>query len=81
MLLDGTLRFDGRPSELADLASGQLWSASTRDPGAALAWMTGDGSVRHVGAPPPGAELVAPTIEDGYLTLTGALAGALTEPP
>jgi ABC-2 type transport system ATP-binding protein len=80
VLLDGTLRFDGRPSELADLASGQVWSASTRDPSAALAWMTGDGSVRHVGEPPPGAELVAPTIEDGYLTLTGALTGAVTEP-
>jgi ABC-2 type transport system ATP-binding protein len=80
VLLDGTIRFDGRPRDLADLASGQVWSASTRDPSAALAWMTGDGSVRHVGEPPPGAELVAPTIEDGYLTLTGALTGAVTEP-
>ena len=35
VLLDGTLRFDGRPSELADLACGQVWSASTRDPSAA----------------------------------------------
>ncbi len=73
VLLDGTVRFDGRPSELAQLAAGQVWSASTRDPRAALAWMTGDGNVRHVGEPPAGAELVAPTIEDGYLTLTGAL--------
>ncbi len=76
VLLDGKLRFDGRPNELAELATGQVWSADTRDPTAALAWIAGDGSVRHVGAPPAGAQLVAPTIEDGYLTLTGALADA-----
>jgi ABC-2 type transport system ATP-binding protein len=73
VLLDGTVRFDDRPSKLADLAAGQVWSATVRDPSAGLAWMTGDGTVRHVGEPPAGAQLVEPTIEDGYLTLTGAL--------
>lgn len=81
VLLDGTIRFDGRPRDLADLASGQVWSAATRDPSAVLAWMTGEGNVRHVGEPPVGAELVVPTIEDGYLTLTGALTEAVRESP
>ena len=33
--------------------------------------MTGEGQVRHVGEPPPGAEIVSPTVEDGYLVLAG----------
>ena len=43
-----------------------------RDPSAQLAWITGEGMVRHIGTPPVDAHLVAPTVEDGYLTLTGA---------
>jgi hypothetical protein len=33
--------------------------------------------VRHIGEPSAGAQLVTPTVEDGYLTLTGATAGVL----
>ena len=33
--------------------------------------MTAEGQVRHVGHPPAGADLVAPTVEDGYLLLAG----------
>jgi ABC-2 type transport system ATP-binding protein len=36
---------------------------------ATVSWRQGDGRHRHVGEPPAGAELLAPTLEDGYLTL------------
>jgi ABC-2 type transport system ATP-binding protein len=72
VLLGGTNRFDGTPTELAARAEGRVWLADARDAAADLAWVTGDGEVRHIGAPPTGARLVPPTVEDGYLTLTGA---------
>ena len=34
-----------------------------------MAWVTGDGGVRHIGTPPVDAQLVTPTVEDGYLLL------------
>ena len=37
--------------------------------------MTADGSYRHIGEPPTGATLGAPTLEDGYLVLTGQVPG------
>jgi ABC-2 type transport system ATP-binding protein len=76
VLLGGAKRFDGTPGELAALANGRVWLGPTRDGSADLAWVTGEGEVRHIGAPPPGAHLVSPTVEDGYLTLTGSLAVA-----
>jgi ABC-2 type transport system ATP-binding protein len=72
VLLGGTKRFEGTPADLARLADGRVWLGRDRDPSADLAWVTGDGEVRHIGAPPAGARLVPPTVEDGYLTLTGA---------
>lgn len=77
VLLGGEVRFDGTPADLAALADARVWMDVERDPTAQLAWITGDGMVRHIGQPPPGAHLVAPTVEDGYLTLTRATAGAL----
>ena len=71
VLLGGRMRFDGAPRDLAALADGRVWVAAERDPSAQLAWVTGDGGVRHLGDPPAGAEIVAPAIEDGYLTLVG----------
>ena len=71
VLLGGLVRFDGTPRELADLATGRVWIAAERDPAADLAWVTAEGRVRHVGHPPVGAELVAATVEDGYLLLAG----------
>ena len=68
----GTVRFDGTPAGLASLAADRVWLADTRDNAAQLAWMTGDGMVRHVGDPPPGARLDEPRVEDGYLLLVGA---------
>ncbi|MFF6985529.1 MULTISPECIES: ABC transporter ATP-binding protein [unclassified Streptomyces] len=71
----GIIRFDGTPAELTARAAGRVWSSAERDPGAMAGWRTGLGVFRNVGDPPPGAELVEPTLEDGYLiTLDGMVA-------
>jgi ABC-2 type transport system ATP-binding protein len=73
VLLAGQVRFCGSPAELAALADGRVWLAADRDAAAELSWRGGDGRWRHIGsAPPPEAEIVAPTAEDGYLVLSGA---------
>jgi ABC-2 type transport system ATP-binding protein len=77
VLLDGAVRFTGTSPDLAALAQDRVWMHTERDPSAQLAWITGEGLVRHIGQPPAGANLVTPTVEDGYLTLTGATAGVL----
>ena len=73
VLLGGTIRFDGTPRALAELATGRVWLATERDPAAQLAWITAEGRIRHIGEPPSGVDLVEPTVEDAYLLLTGAL--------
>jgi ABC-2 type transport system ATP-binding protein len=76
VLLQGKVRFSGTPAELAATAAGRVWAAGERDQSAHLSWRAGDGRWRHIGdSPPAGAELVAPTVEDGYLMLSHA-AGA-----
>jgi ABC-2 type transport system ATP-binding protein len=72
VLLGGHVRFAGTPRELAALADGRVWLADLRDRDAELAWITPEGRVRHIGEPPAGVELAAPTVEDGYLVLTDA---------
>jgi ABC-2 type transport system ATP-binding protein len=74
----GQSRFQGEPAELAALARGRVWTSATRTPGALAAWRTGAGSYRNIGHPPAGAELIEPSIEDGYLMLVDA-AGAVRE--
>jgi ABC-2 type transport system ATP-binding protein len=76
VLHEGQVRFDGAPRQLAAAATGRVWIADQRDPGARLAWRTGDGPLRQVGTPPPDAQLVQPLLEDGYLLLVDA-----SEPP
>ena len=72
VLLQGRVRFAGTPAGLAGLAAGRVWRAAGRQAGAELSWRAGDGQWRHIGhEPPPGAELVPPTAEDGYLLLSG----------
>ena len=71
VLLGGQVRFDGVAADLAAIATDRVWVAEARDPQAHLAWVTGTGQVRHIGDPPAGAHLAAPTIEDGYLLLAG----------
>jgi len=73
VLIQGRVRFTGTPAELAATAAGQVWAADQRDARAHLSWRGGDNRWRHVGElPPADAELVAPTVEDGYLLLSHA---------
>ena len=75
VMTDGVGSFDGTPRELTELARGQVWLAGERAPAARISWRTGEGRHRHIGNAPAGAELVAPTLEDGYLLLLGEQAG------
>jgi ABC-2 type transport system ATP-binding protein len=76
VLLQGRVHFSGTPAGLAGTAAGRVWAAGERDDRAHLSWRGGDGRWRHIGEQPPaGAELVTPTVEDGYLLLSHA-AGA-----
>jgi ABC-2 type transport system ATP-binding protein len=73
VMAGGRIRFDGTPAELTARAAGRVWSSTERDPAAKAGWRTGTGSFRNVGSPPDGADLLEPTLEDGYLlTLDGA---------
>ena len=67
----GRTLFEGTPRDLAAIARGSVWLSETRAPGARLSWRTGEGMHRNIGAAPRGAELVEPTVEDGYLLLLG----------
>jgi ABC-2 type transport system ATP-binding protein len=53
------------------VASGQVWLSSDRATTATVSWRTAEGRYRNIGGAPPGAELVTPTVEDGYLLLVG----------
>ena len=68
---DGRTLFDGTPHELTDVARGRVWLAAERATDAHLSWRTGDGRHRNIGSAPSGADLVEPTVEDGYLLLVG----------
>ena len=73
VLLQGQVHFAGTPAELAATAAGRVWASGQRDEGAHLSWRGGDNRWRQIGEhPPPGAELVTPTVEDGYLLLSHA---------
>jgi len=67
----GRITFDGTPVELAAVAEGQVWLAERPDPRALVSWRTGEGRHRNVGTAPVGAELITPTVQDGYLLLGG----------
>jgi ABC-2 type transport system ATP-binding protein len=69
----GKIAFDGMPAALASIAAGHVWIADAPDPRAMMSWRTGEGRHRHVGEPPDGSELIAPTVEDGYLLLNGGI--------
>ena len=74
---EGKALFDGTPRDLADVARGRVWLAAERAATARLSWRTGDGNHRNIGEAPANADLVEPTVEDGYLLLVGR--DALTE--
>jgi ABC-2 type transport system ATP-binding protein len=65
----GAIVFDGAVTDLVASATGRVWLADAVDSHAIAHWRTGAGRVRNVGAPPVGAELVEPTVEDAYLLL------------
>ena len=68
MLWQGRARFCGTPTELRQLADGQVWSSPEDGRGAVNSWRTETGAYRVLGPrPSPAAEPAAPTVEDGYL--------------
>jgi ABC-2 type transport system ATP-binding protein len=67
----GRVLLAGGPRDIAEVARGRVWLADARDPRARLSWRTAEGRHRNIGEAPPGADLVEPTIEDGYLLLVG----------
>ncbi|GHF80617.1 ABC transporter ATP-binding protein [Streptomyces griseosporeus] len=71
VLAGGQVRFEGTPAELTARAAGRVWSSAERAPGARAGWRTGTGTFRNVGDPPEGADLLEPTLEDGYLLTLG----------
>nr|WP_211339797.1 ABC transporter ATP-binding protein [Solirubrobacter pauli] len=69
VLAEGRVLESGTPETLVSHAQGRVWAAAERDPGAVIAWRGADGRQRQVGTPPADAQLVEPTLEDGYLLL------------
>ena len=71
VLHEGRVCSPARRPTLAGTRAGRVWLAGPGAPAPRLAWRTGDGLIRNVGDAPAGAELIAPTLEDGYLLLVG----------
>ncbi len=75
VLDDGSVRFVGSPSALAEHATGRTW-VQDEAPNASVraSWRQADGRYRVLGThpAPPNAELVTPTLEDGYLTVVSS---------
>ena len=69
VIAGGQTRFTGTPASLAAHAEGRVWRSEGAPPQALRSWREPDGTYRCIGEPPHGAELLAPTIEDGYLLL------------
>ena len=72
----GRLRFHGSPAQLTARAQGHVWISPQPPVSARRTWRLPDGSHRCIGDPPPGAQLVPPTMEDGYLMLVSDPAAA-----
>ena len=73
----GTVQFAGTPEQLAANAAGRVWlQAGFPPPGVRASWQTAGGRHRCLGHPPPGAELVEPTLEEGYLLVQDRVAAA-----
>jgi len=72
----GRVQFDGAPDALRQVAVGRVWTSDRPNAQTLLSWRSGDGTLRHVGEPPSGADLVEPTIDDAYLLLSSSGGGA-----
>lgn len=70
----GKVLFDGEPTALVNQAAGRVWLSNKRPASAQITWRMTSGEHRAVGDPPIGAQLIDPTIEDGYLLLVGPVA-------
>jgi ABC-2 type transport system ATP-binding protein len=70
VMFSGRIRFAGAPAQLAGLAEGRVWEDDRQDPQAIRSWVTATGAYRHLGEPPAGAQVVPPTLDDGYLLLS-----------
>jgi ABC-2 type transport system ATP-binding protein len=66
----GRICWSGSPQELAAAAEGRVWESGQLEPTALRSWVTGSGTRRHLGTPPPGAQTVPATVDDGYLLVT-----------
>ncbi len=70
VLAEGRVLASGAPDELIEpRARARVGVAASATRARVVAWRTADGRQRQVGTPPAGAELVEPTLEDGYLLL------------
>ncbi len=67
VMREGRIRFLGTPRDLVAIADGRVWESEHDEAGSARSWMTAEGHFRHVGEPPSGAQVVPPTLDDGYL--------------
>jgi ABC-2 type transport system ATP-binding protein len=67
VMLGGRIRFEGSPAELAAVARGRVWEDDREDESAIRSWQTAEGRFRHLGEPPAHADIVVPTMDDGYL--------------
>ena len=73
VLAEHRIRFTGTPALLAGLASGRTWvQDDLPPPDVRASWRRADGRHRCLGNPPAGAEIVPPTLEDGYLLVADA---------
>lgn len=71
----GRVQFEGTPSQLAAHAAGRVWrQAGFPPPGVRASWQQAGGGHRCLGHPPPGAELLEPTLEEGYLLVQDRVA-------
>jgi ABC-2 type transport system ATP-binding protein len=68
VLWQGRVRFQGTPTELRQLADGQVWSSPEAGRDVLASWRTETGAYRVLGPrPAPAAEPLPATVEDGYL--------------
>jgi ABC-2 type transport system ATP-binding protein len=73
MVLDGGRSvFDGPVPEFVVHAQGRVWVGDEPDGSALAHRRTASGRYRHVGSPPPGAEVTDPDVEDAYLLMVGS---------
>ena len=76
------VRFAGTPGQLAAHAAGRVWmQAGFPPPGVRASWQQADGRYRCLGHPPEPADLLEPTLEEGYLIVQDAAERQGPSPP